>query len=103
MLSYALSKHHHTPHADWSPLVSHTNRPPDRRGRQRGAPSPPSPPQARPGRLPRAAPADGDAALDLICGYEPQLCLLDATLPVRSGWEVLREVQQVGSRDLKVI
>lgn len=46
---------------------------------------------------------DGEAALDLIYGYEPRLCLLDAVLPpVRSGWEVLREVRQGGSRDLKV-
>ncbi len=103
MLSYAPSKHHHTPHAGWSPLISRTKRP---RIVVAGG-------EARLLRLlhhklGRAGyhvlPAtDGEAALDLIYGYEPQLCLLDAVLPpVRSGWEVLREVRQGGSRDLKV-
>jgi DNA-binding response OmpR family regulator len=47
--------------------------------------------------------ADGEAALDLIYGYEPQLCLLDAALPLRSGWEILREVRHAGSRGLRVV
>jgi DNA-binding response OmpR family regulator len=103
MLSYAPSKHHHTPHAGWSPLVSRTKRP-----RIVVAGSEARLLRLLHHKLGRAGyhvlpAADGDAALDLIYGYDPQLCLLDATLPVRSGWEVLRQVQQVGSRDLKVI
>jgi PleD family two-component response regulator len=73
MLAYAPSKHHHTPHAGWSPLMSRTKRP---RIVVAGG-------EARLLRLlhhmlGRAGyhvlpAADGDAALDLIYGYEPQL------------------------------
>ena len=47
--------------------------------------------------------SDGEAALDLIYGYDPRLCLLDAALPLRNGWEILREVRDAGHHDLKVI
>lgn len=103
MLSYAPSTHHHAPHTGWSPLMSRTKRPrivvaADERRLLRLLHH----------KLGRAGyhvlPAtDGEAALDLIYGYEPQLCLLDAALPLRNGWEILREVRQVGSLDLKVI
>jgi DNA-binding response OmpR family regulator len=46
---------------------------------------------------------DGEAALDLIYGYEPRLCLLDAGLPLRGGWEIVRELRGTGRHELKVI
>jgi len=47
--------------------------------------------------------SDGEAALDLIYGYDPRPCLLDAALPLRTGWEILREVRDSGRSDLNVI
>lgn len=103
MLAYAPSKHHHTPRSGWSPLMSRAKRP-----RIVVAGDDARLLRLMHHKLARAGyhvlPAtDGEAALDLIYGYEPQLCLLDAALPLRSGWEILREMRDVGSRDLKVI
>lgn len=103
MLAYALSKHHHTARSGWSPLISSTRRP-----RIVVAAGEPRLLRLVHHKLGRAGyhvlpAADGEAALDLIYGYEPQLCLLDAALPLRSGWEILREVRQAGSRDLRVV
>ena len=103
MHAYAPSKHHHTPHRGWSPLMSRTQRP--------GivvASHDPRLLRLMHHTLGRAGfhvlPAsDGEAALDLIYGYDPGLCLLDAALPLRNGWEILREVRDAGRHDLKVI
>src|SRR6478672_580452 len=103
MLAYALSKHHHTARSGWSPLISSARRP--RIVVAAGEPRLLRLVHHKRGRagyhvLPAA---DGEAALDLIYGYDPQLCLLDAALPLRNGWEILREVRQAGRHDLKVI
>jgi DNA-binding response OmpR family regulator len=103
MHAYAPSKHHHTLHRGWSPLMS-------RAQRQRIVVAGQNARLLRlmHHKLGRAGfhvlPAsDGEAALDLIYGYDPGLCLLDAALPLRSGWEILREVRDAGHHDLKVI
>jgi DNA-binding response OmpR family regulator len=103
MHAYAPSRHHHTLNRGWSPLMSRTQRPRIVVAGQ----------NARLLRLihhklGRAGfhvlPAsDGEAALDLIYGYDPRLCLLDAALPLRNGWEILRELRDSGRSDLKVI
>jgi DNA-binding response OmpR family regulator len=103
MHAYAPSTHHDTLHRGWSPLMSRTKRPGivvaghDARLLR-----------LMHHKLGRAGfhvlPAsDGEAALDLIYGYDPGLCLLDAALPLRNGWEILREVRDAGRHDLKVI
>jgi DNA-binding response OmpR family regulator len=103
MLSYAPSKHHHTTHAGWSPLMSRSSR-----SRIVVAGDDARLLRFMHHKLGRAGyhvlPAtDGEAALDLIYGYDPGLCLLDASLPVRNGWQILREVREAGRHDLKVI
>ncbi|MEG2045154.1 MAG: response regulator, partial [Clostridia bacterium] len=37
---------------------------------------------------------DGDGALDLFKKYEPNIVLLDVMMPVRDGWNVLREIRK---------
>jgi two-component system, OmpR family, copper resistance phosphate regulon response regulator CusR len=101
MLSYARSRHHHATHAGWSPLMSRTNR-----SRIVIAGDDMRLLRLMQHMLGRAGyhvlPAtDGEAALDLIYGYDPRLCLLDASLPLRSGWQILREVREAGRHDLK--
>jgi DNA-binding response OmpR family regulator len=103
MHAYARSKHHHTPHGGWSPLMSRTKAP-----RIVVAGDDPRLLRFMHHKLGRAGfhvlPAsDGEAALDLIYGYDPGLCLLDAALPLRNGWEILREIRDTGRHDLKVI
>ena len=103
MHAYAPSKHHHTPHAGWSPLMSRSKRP-----RIVVAGDDMRLLRLMHHKLGRAGyhvlPAgDGEVALDLIYGYDPRLCLLDATLPLRGGWEIVRELRDAGRHDLKVV
>jgi len=103
MPAYTPSKHHHTDRAGWSPLMSRTMRP-----RIVVAGDDVRLLRFMHHKLGRAGyhvlPAtDGEAALDLIYGYDPRLCLLDASLPIRNGWEILRQVRDAGRHDLKVI
>lgn len=103
MPAYTPSKHHHTNRAGWSPLMSRTMRP-----RIVVAGDDVRLLRFMHHKLGRAGyhvlPAtDGEAALDLIYGYDPRLCLLDASLPMRNGWEILRQVRGAGRHDLKVI
>lgn len=103
MHAYAPSKHHHTPLSGWSPLMSRSKRP-----RIVVAGDDMRLLRYMHHRLGRAGyhvlpAADGEVALDLIYAYDPRLCLLDAALPLRGGWEIVRELRDAGRHDLKVI